>query len=765
MKEVFRKIVGKRPYEFQLRCIDVLTKGNPLILTAPTGSGKSEAIVVPFLIENSKRMPSQMIYALPTRVLIDNLSKRINKYAQKKKLTTAFHHGIRKESEFFNEDIILTTIDQTVGAYICTPLSMPIKRGNIFAGAVASAFLVFDEVHTFDPNRGLQAALILIEHSSRLGLPFAISSATLPDVLIDKIKELSEKKTKRKTRIVSVENEKEIKSRKRRRINLHTRALIKNKTISVENILEIYNASKSKKLIVVCNTVDKAQRLYQALKKVDKIDARVILIHARFLDENRKKKEELLQRLFSRNKKEKAILISTQVIEVGIDISSDVMLSELAPIDSLIQRAGRCARWGGKGDFYVFDIENYGPYKSNKLIMDRTKSELKKLDKEILSWELERKLVNSILSSHYKEFLKGTKMAKILAKLAKVSLEGSRREAEETVRDIYTCNVSVHKNPKKLCNEANDVFKLQKININTWVFRSKIKKVLEKNVNVWLIEESNILDDYSIKFVARPIERPEEVLPFKFYVISPDGAYYDADVGLIIGLRGKNNFALLDKTIEKEQKEFVKKYEPWIVHAKKILQIADRCFISKYNFVIQKFAKALNLNKKELIEKIRIAIALHDLGKLNYKWQNKIGGTAEVPLAHNQIEKSPRIPHATVSANALLKLWPLGKKSKWSKVIWALLLAIAHHHSPRARKFESYKFIPSWKKIVGKLKSLVPIDVKKINPEDKGGSLLFGMPSIDCKEDIIPYRLYSFVSKILRLSDQIASANQKCNTM
>ncbi|MEX2750314.1 MAG: hypothetical protein Q6366_000370 [Candidatus Freyarchaeota archaeon] len=38
------------------------------------------------------------------------------------------------------------------------------------------------------------------------------------------------------------------------------------------------------------------------------------------------------------------------------------MLSELAPIDSLIQRAGRCTRRGGKGDFYVFDVENLHPY-------------------------------------------------------------------------------------------------------------------------------------------------------------------------------------------------------------------------------------------------------------------------------------------------------------------------------------------------------------------------------------------------------------------
>lgn len=164
---------------------NLLSKGKSLILMAPTGSGKSEVAIISFLLNKNETLPSQMIYSLPTRTLIENLSKRIQRYASFKNLSTAFHHGKRVESEFFEEDIILTTIDQTVGAYVCTPLSVPVKRGNILAGGASSAFLVFDEIHTFDPNRGLQTAITLVEHSSRLGLPFAIMSATLPDVLIN----------------------------------------------------------------------------------------------------------------------------------------------------------------------------------------------------------------------------------------------------------------------------------------------------------------------------------------------------------------------------------------------------------------------------------------------------------------------------------------------------------------------------------------------------------------------------------------------------
>jgi len=126
-----------------------------------------------------------MIYSLPMRTLVDDISSRFEKYIVSNKLDkrVAGHHGKRMETPLFYSDIIVTTIDQTVGAYACTPLNLPIRHGNIPAGAVSSAFLVFDEVHTFHPLLGLQAAMILAEHSHKLELPFVFMSATMPDYI------------------------------------------------------------------------------------------------------------------------------------------------------------------------------------------------------------------------------------------------------------------------------------------------------------------------------------------------------------------------------------------------------------------------------------------------------------------------------------------------------------------------------------------------------------------------------------------------------
>ena len=759
MKEVFKEIVGFHPYDFQLEAIKALSKGKSIILTAPTGSGKTEIPVISFLIKKNETLPSQMIYSLPTRTLIENLSTRIQRYALFKGFSTAFHHGKRIESEFFNEDLILTTIDQTVGAYVCVPLSAPIKRGNIFAGGVSSAFLVFDEIHTFDPKRGLQISITLIEHSSKLKLPFAVMSATLPEVLVKKIKSIGGKKVE----IIEVEDESEIKSRKERKVILRAKPLIEGKKVSAEEILEIYNSSEDKKLIVVCNTVEKAQQIYEKLVENKNLDARIILIHSRFLDKDRKEKENLIQKLFSRENKEHVILISTQVIEVGMDISSDTMISELAPIDSLIQRAGRCARWGGDGEFYVFDIEDYGPYREKEYqqIINNTKEELKKLDNEILSWSLERELVNKILSNYYKKILDESNRAKIVGMLARALFTGDKRKAEECVRDAYTCNVSIHDSPELLCNDSNDILRLERVNVNVWIFQSEAKKLLENGIKIWCIEESNILDDYTFKFTARKISNPSEILPFQHYVVSPEGAYYDKNIGLVLGKKDSTNFVLLEKEIlENKEKEFIKKYEPWIEHAKKTLQILDIYFIPKYNFIINKFSEAFDMDKKDLIEKIRIAVALHDIGKLNKYWQEKIKWDGKIPLAHNDKVDVTRIgiPHATVSATVLIKIFKEWEED--NSIGIPFYLALAHHHSPLSQEYYKYELIDMWKETIKEVVDI--LDFSKLETQkNTNGKVEIPMYFIADESQILSYRFYSFISKILRLSDWISVSGEK----
>ncbi len=98
---------------------------------------------------------------------------------------------------------------------------------------------------------------------------------------------------------------------------------------------------------VICNTVGRAQEVYRALREVDLVpDDDLILFHARFPMAWRQEIEADVLDRFGKDgeRPEKAIVVATQVIEQSLDLDFDVMISDLAPIDLLLQRAGRLHR-------------------------------------------------------------------------------------------------------------------------------------------------------------------------------------------------------------------------------------------------------------------------------------------------------------------------------------------------------------------------------------------------------------------------------------
>ena len=103
---------------------------------------------------------------------------------------------------------------------------------------------------------------------------------------------------------------------------------------------------------VLANTVRSAQDISRELQALAPAETRLLLFHARFRAKRRRGLEKLIVRLFgkgkksanNRNRPKKAILVATQVVEQSLDIDFDVMLSEIAPIDLLLQRCGRLHR-------------------------------------------------------------------------------------------------------------------------------------------------------------------------------------------------------------------------------------------------------------------------------------------------------------------------------------------------------------------------------------------------------------------------------------
>lgn len=101
-------------------------------------------------------------------------------------------------------------------------------------------------------------------------------------------------------------------------------------------------------ICIIVNTVKRAQDVYLQLKRLGLDGTELILFHARFRAEARQKIEDRVVRLFGKDagdaRPKRAILVATQVVEQSLDVDFDAMLTDLAPIDLLLQRAGRLHR-------------------------------------------------------------------------------------------------------------------------------------------------------------------------------------------------------------------------------------------------------------------------------------------------------------------------------------------------------------------------------------------------------------------------------------
>ena len=136
-------------------------------------------------------------------------------------------------------------------------------------------------------------------------------------------------------------------------------------------------AGKDGSTLVVLNTVMRAVNVWKILKEDKKLNGTDIrLVHSRFRpDERITWRDDFLNREACSHGTNR-IIVSTQVIEAGVDLSASLLITELAPWASLVQRFGRCARWGGVGQVVVADFDHdndnkAAPYTLDELVAAR----------------------------------------------------------------------------------------------------------------------------------------------------------------------------------------------------------------------------------------------------------------------------------------------------------------------------------------------------------------------------------------------------------
>jgi len=369
------KFAIDQPYKHQLHLWEkIRTFKFPILLKAPTGSGKTEAVLAPFLsqfMENEFYFAPRLIYVLPMRVLVNNVAKRIKNYTEQisPHITVKIQHGDIPESPFFLSDIVVTTLDQFLYGFARASQQVG-HHLDIPAGSIASSVVVFDEAHMYRDEFTFSIMRALMEILHKSNVPFILMSATIPESLEKSLFENIPFSEDQKI-IGNVETRAQIKT------SIEQTALYENGKINIRE--EILQKIKNKKTLIVLNQVKRAQKIFSYIKDAINLDnSSIVLLHSRFTRKDRKEHEMKALSLIPHKEKgsfiipeNAGVVISTQVLEAGIDFSAELLLTELSPADSLVQRAGRCARYEGeKGEMIIFPVEEengFLPYKENYL--------------------------------------------------------------------------------------------------------------------------------------------------------------------------------------------------------------------------------------------------------------------------------------------------------------------------------------------------------------------------------------------------------------
>lgn len=136
-------------------------------------------------------------------------------------------------------------------------------------------------------------------------------------------------------------------------------------------VLEAYHAGR--KVLWVCNQVDRCQQIARMLESQVVNTHDLLCYHSRFRLEDRKNIHEKVIARFKSTEAQGLVLITTQVCEMSLDLDADLLVTDLAPVPSLIQRMGRCCRSQDAmnvertGKVLILEPQNEKPYEKSEL--------------------------------------------------------------------------------------------------------------------------------------------------------------------------------------------------------------------------------------------------------------------------------------------------------------------------------------------------------------------------------------------------------------
>lgn len=806
-----------KPYDYQIKTSQLLLHGQSVVLQAPTGAGKHKTALLPFLHgwrqETEERFPLKCIYVVPMRVLANQFVQENLKMAASinrryhRELQVTIQTGDQPQDRRFEGDLVFCTVDQFLSSYLTMPYSLPNRLANLNAGAMVGSYIVFDEFHLLDPGSTLPTVLYALKQLRQIA-PVLLMTATFSASMLKALaRELDAVDL-----LVSPEEARKIETRGERVLPRQRMWRTANHPLNAEVVLETHQ----KRSLVLCNTVRRAQTLFRELRKrIQKQgkSIRVLLLHSRFLPEDRRAIEDEILQLFGpdADHNESAIVVATQTIEVGVNITCEILHTELAPASALIQRAGRCARFPGeRGQVIVYPVESYMPYGQEKPSKPEDEAPWVKEMKAAFTWlqlhsgqlfdfKREQSLVDAVATPRDEKILAGlssgreTRAADIHRVLA-----GDRKGQDQRllIRDADTRLVLIHPNPDELLKNPYGAtgFALQPGTLYGMFKEWQDRKIdCEPDWRVqWLLEdkdkEADSEEGNRTAYSWRPLYDASLLAGARAIAVHPMLAGYLQDEGFVADCGDTGFISTLPANAEAQTWEgFSYRLESYEEHLRLVLQAFQNLALPELIFPAQALEKTAGWKPGSLVQAAWLACLFHDIGKLNKAWQAwahayqreiNMAVTADFAAAHTEAEwgnrfhenaaktvarKYPKPHHAGESALAASAMLVnvLGQDHK--SLVCAAITAIVRHHTPFAHECGVYTLTPSARQHIEQTLHYLPdairtqIDLKHLKGEVKMPPNSFANLLIT-PGDHFGWLAYALLARALRRADQEGTA-------
>ncbi len=336
--------VNGRRTEILKNCLEMgKTEKGLFRLTVPTGGGKTVASLAFALRHALENKMDRIIYVIPYTSIIEQNTKVFRDILGEENVLEN-HCNVDYESseellpmqlasENWDKPIVVTTNVQFFESLFANKSSKCRKLHNI-----ANSVIIFDEAQML-PNDYLKPCIAMIEELiNNYQVSAVLCTATQPALASFFHERISAK---------------ELCPRMEEQFEFFKRTVFENVGVLTENDL-IQRLEKEYQALCIVNTKKRAQRIYKQLEG----DGVYHLSTSMYPKHRRRTLREIRERL---QKNKKCILISTSLVEAGVDLDFQSVYRELAGVDSMIQAAGRCNREGFRpakeSKVYIFQFE------------------------------------------------------------------------------------------------------------------------------------------------------------------------------------------------------------------------------------------------------------------------------------------------------------------------------------------------------------------------------------------------------------------------